>query len=104
MFGKWISVFKRNRDWTRADVFVRMSQAVSDGPDLESAMVDATIVKVHRHGWSANAWPAPSATSAPTTRLRTPKPLEPMEAVNNGAVRINMQRQITPAITRTRHR
>jgi len=53
LFGKWNSVFKRFRDWVKADVFKRMFEAVSDDPDMEYAMVDATIVKVHRHGQGA---------------------------------------------------
>jgi transposase len=50
LFGKWNTVFKRYRDWVKAGVFVRLFQACSDEPDLEYAIVDATIVKVHRHG------------------------------------------------------
>ena len=53
LFGKWNTVFKRFRDWVKADVFKRMFDAVSDEPDMEYAMVDATIVKVHRHGQGA---------------------------------------------------
>ena len=49
-FGHWNTVFKRYRDWVKADVFVRLFEACSDEPDMEYAMVDATIVKVHRHG------------------------------------------------------
>ncbi len=41
------------RDWVKADVFKRLFDAVSDDPDMEYAMVDATIVKVHRHGQGA---------------------------------------------------
>ena len=52
-FGKWNTVFKRFRDWVKADVFKRMFEAVSDEPDMEYAMVDATIVRVHRHGQGA---------------------------------------------------
>ena len=52
-FGKWNSVFKRFRDWVRADVFQRIFNAVSDEPDMEFAMMDGTIVKVHRHGQGA---------------------------------------------------
>ena len=52
-FGKWNSVFRRSRDWVRADVFQRLFDAVSGDPDLEYAMVDGTIVKVHRHGQGA---------------------------------------------------
>jgi isoquinoline 1-oxidoreductase subunit beta len=40
--------------WTReADVFSGIFEALSGDPDLEYAMVDATIVKVHRHGHGA---------------------------------------------------
>ena len=52
-FGKWNTVFKRYRDWATADVFKRLFDAVSDDADMEYAMVDATIVKVHRHGQGA---------------------------------------------------
>ncbi len=45
-FGKWNTVFKRYRDWVKADVFKRLFDACSDEPDMEYAMVDATIVKV----------------------------------------------------------
>ena len=51
--GKWNTVFKRFRDWVKADVFQRMFDAVSDEPDMEFAMIDGTIVKVHRHGQGA---------------------------------------------------
>ncbi len=52
-FGNWNTVFKRYRDWVKAGVFVRLFEACSDEPDMEYAMVDATIVKVHRHGQGA---------------------------------------------------
>jgi len=53
VFGKWNTVFKRYRDWVKADIFKKIFDAVSDDPDMEYAMVDATIVKVHRHGQGA---------------------------------------------------
>jgi len=52
-FGHWNSTFTRFRDWVKADVWKRLFEAVSDDPDMEYAMVDATIVKVHRHGQGA---------------------------------------------------
>ena len=52
-FGHWNSVFTRFRDWVKADIWKRLFDAVSDDPDMEYAMVDATIVKVHRHGQGA---------------------------------------------------
>ena len=51
------TIFTRFRDWVKADVFQRLFEAVSDEPDLEYALVDATIVKVHRHGQGAKGGP-----------------------------------------------
>ena len=42
----WNSVITRFRDWVKADIWKRLFDAVSDDPDMEYAMVDATIVKV----------------------------------------------------------
>jgi transposase len=53
LFGHWNSVYVRFRGWVKAEVFKRLFDAVSDDPDMEYAMVDATIVKVHRHGQGA---------------------------------------------------
>ena len=52
-FGNWNTTFKRFRHWVRLDVFKRIFAAVSDDPDMEFAMIDGTIVKVHRHGQGA---------------------------------------------------
>jgi len=51
--GKWNSVFSRFRYWIKAGVFKRIFDALSGDPDMEYAMVDATIVRVHRHGQGA---------------------------------------------------
>ncbi len=52
-FGNWNTVFKRFRHWVKAGVFQRIFNAVSEEPDMEYAMIDATIVKVHRFGHGA---------------------------------------------------
>jgi len=57
MFGKWNTVFARYRWWVKAGVFKRLFDAVSHEPDMEYAMVDATIVKVHRHGQGSKGGP-----------------------------------------------
>ncbi len=53
LFGSWSTVFRRFSDWRKADGFKRIFDAVSEEPDMEDAMVDATIAKVHRHGQGA---------------------------------------------------
>lgn len=55
--GHWNSVFTRFRDWVKAGVWKRLFEAVTDDPDMEYAMVDATIIKVHRHGQGAKGGP-----------------------------------------------
>lgn len=52
-FGNWNTVFKRFRRWVKADAFYIMFKALTNAPDFEYAMVDGTIVKVHRHGQGA---------------------------------------------------
>ncbi|MBF7012786.1 IS5 family transposase [Novosphingobium sp. HR1a] len=61
MFGNWSTAFRRFRDWREADVFKRIFDALSDEPDMEYAMIDATIVKVHRHGQGAKGGPQSQA-------------------------------------------
>jgi transposase len=71
-FGRWNSVFTRFRDWVKGDVWKRLFDAVSDDPDMEYAMVDATIVKVHRHGQGAKSrrFRAPAGTALRHGRVR----------------------------------
>jgi len=48
--GKFCTLFY---NWVKADVFLRLFLAVSDDADMEYAMVDGTIDKVHRRGQGA---------------------------------------------------
>jgi transposase len=78
VFGNWNSVFQRFRYWVERDVFKRIFDAVSNDPDMEYAMVDATIVKVHRHGQGAKGGlkARPSASrKAGGRRKSSPSPM-----------------------------
>ena len=57
-FGKWGSAWKRFRRWAEKGVFERIFQALSEDPDFEYALIDGTIVKVHRQGQGAKGGPA----------------------------------------------
>src|SRR6201993_1483130 len=63
--GHWNSVFTRFRDWAKAGVWKRLFDAASGDPDMEYAIVDATIVKVHRHGQGAKGGPRARPSAAP---------------------------------------
>lgn len=52
-FGKWFSVWKRFRRWALKGVFEKLFEALSGEPDFEYALIDGTIVKVHRHATGA---------------------------------------------------
>jgi transposase len=51
--GNWNTVFKRFRHRVKADVLERIVDALSGDPDLEHAMLDGSIVKIHRSGQGA---------------------------------------------------
>lgn len=52
-FGKWFSVWKRFRRWALKGVFETIFRTLSGDPDFEYALIDGTIIKVHRHGTGA---------------------------------------------------
>ncbi len=52
-FGNWNSVFRRFRRWAKAGVWVRVMAAVADDPDLESIIIDGTIIRAHQHAAGA---------------------------------------------------
>ena len=64
-FGSHNTVFSRFNDWSKAGVFERIFAAVADDPDMEYAILDATIVKVHRHGQGSKGGPRARRSAAP---------------------------------------
>ena len=67
-FGNWSTAFRRFRDWREADGFKRIFDALTDEPDLEYAMIDATIVRAHQHSAGAKGG------------IQTNRPLDAAEA------------------------
>lgn len=53
LFGNWTTAFCQFIDWREADVFKRISDALSEEPAMEYAMVVAAIFKIHQHGQGA---------------------------------------------------
>jgi transposase len=53
VFGGWNSVFRRFSRWSAKGVWRRMFEAMSDDPDFEYLIVDATIVRAHQHAAGA---------------------------------------------------
>ena len=77
VLGNGNTVFKRFRRGVKADVFRRISDALSGDSDLEFAVADGTIVKVHRHGRGATPHPNGATSSPPDRRLSKAAPGRP---------------------------
>ena len=52
-FGGWKNTHKRFSRWAVSGVWLNLFNALSDDPDNEYAMIDATIVRAHQHSAGA---------------------------------------------------
>jgi putative transposase len=56
-FGPWNSVFRRFSRWAKRGVWSRILEVLSDDPDLEHLIIDATIVRAHQHAAGGKGGP-----------------------------------------------
>jgi len=52
-YGNWNSVWYRFRTWRNKGVWQKLLEIVSDDPDLEWLMIDASHIKAHPHAAGA---------------------------------------------------
>ena len=46
-YGNWNTVYKRFSDWSERGVFDKLFAHFSQDPDLESLLIDSTVVRAH---------------------------------------------------------
>ena len=46
-YGEWNSVYQRFARWDALGVWERLFAGVADDPDMQSVMIDATVIRAH---------------------------------------------------------
>jgi putative transposase len=52
-FGNWFTAYTRFWRWAKKNVWERIFRILSDDPDFEYVLIDATLARVHQHGTGA---------------------------------------------------
>jgi transposase len=52
-FGKWSTVYTRFWRWAQKGTWAQIFKHLSDDPDFEYVLIDATHIRVHQHGTGA---------------------------------------------------
>ena len=52
-FGKWYTAYTRFWRWAQKRVWERVFRILSNDPDFEYVLIDATHIRVHQHGTGA---------------------------------------------------
>jgi putative transposase len=52
-FGNWFTAYTRFWRWAQKGTWERIFKRLSDDPDFEYVLIDATHIRVHQHGTGA---------------------------------------------------
>jgi transposase len=52
-FGTYDTAFQRFNRWAKSGVLARVMEALGDDADLESLLIDSTVVRTHQHAAGA---------------------------------------------------
>jgi transposase len=69
-FGNWFTVYTRFWRWAKKNVWERIFRILSDDPDFEYVLIDATLARVHRFDKQTIVAAGPSGIAGLTGHMR----------------------------------